>query len=64
MTEAQVVSLTGALRTAGVDHNVEKLGADSYRVTATSGILYTAAQLTNLETAHGVTARTNRAVFS
>jgi len=64
MTEAQLVSLSQALRNANVDYQVEKIAADNFNIRAISSVLYTATQLQALETAHGVTARTNRAVFS
>lgn len=64
MTEAQVVSLTAALRAQNIDHQVENIGAGNFRVRATSSVLYTADQLNTLEANHGVTARTNRAEFS
>lgn len=63
MTEAQVISLTAALRTSGIAHEVREVAPDDWLIMATSGTLYTAAQLTNLETTHGVVARTNRAEF-
>lgn len=64
MTEAQVVSLTAELRSLKIEHRVYEAPLGNWNVQATSGTLYTAAQLQNLEAAHGITARTNRAEFS
>jgi hypothetical protein len=65
MTEAKVITLTAALRSAGVEHRVydQNPGTGDWRVQATSTSLYTTAQLQNLETTHGVVAETNRAQF-
>ncbi len=64
MTEAQVLTVTAALRTAGVEHRVWLNGPNDWYVVASPTTTYTADQMNAFETTHGVTASTNRALFT
>jgi hypothetical protein len=63
MTEAQLLTLTQALRNANTEHRVFQAAPGDWVVQASSGTLVSTATLQNLEIAHGVVARTNRAQF-
>lgn len=65
MTEAALVTLTAALRglTPAPEHVCRPLGGGDWMVVVTSSIQYDAQAVEDLATAHGVSARTNRAEY-